>query len=181
MHMLDRNAVVLMVIDYQEKLVPKILGVDTILEKAVKLIRFARELEIPILCTEQYPKGLGSTVGTITAELANVPRLEKTAFGCLGDPKIAQTIGNTGKKQLLLTGIEAHVCVMQTALAALTDGYEVFVPRDAVGSRIESEYEAGLHRLEKAGAELVTTEMALFELLREAGTPEFKKALPLIK
>lgn len=179
--MLDRNTTALLVIDYQEKLVPKILGIDAILGQAVKLIRFARELGIPILCTEQYPKGLGPTVDAVAAELSDIPRMEKTAFGCLGDAAIAQAVRAAGKRQLLLTGIETHVCVMQTALSALTEGYQVFVPRDAVGSRAESEYQAGLHRIEKAGAELVTTEMALFELLREAGTPEFKKALPLIK
>lgn len=179
--MLDRSTVALVVIDYQEKLLPKISGADAVAEQAIKLIRFARELEIPILWTEQYPKGLGHTVEPVAAELNGITAIEKTAFGCLGDPGFAQALESTGRKQLLLTGIEAHICVMQTALLALENGYSVFIPRDAVGSRFEREYEAGLDRLERAGAELVTTEMAIFEMLREAGTPEFKKALPLIK
>ncbi|GMU91706.1 MAG: hypothetical protein AMXMBFR4_07640 [Candidatus Hydrogenedentota bacterium] len=179
--MLDRGACALLVIDYQEKLLPKIHGAEAVAEQAVKLIRFARELGLPILWTEQYPKGLGRTVAPITEELKGFTPIEKTAFGCLGDAAFTKALEDTGRKQLLLTGIEAHVCVMQTGLAALEEGYEVYVPRDAIGSRSEKEYEAGLERLEAAGAEIVTTEMAMFEALREAGTPEFKRVLPLIK
>ena len=179
--MLDRSTVALVVIDYQEKLLPKIHDAESVVAHAVRLIRFARELAIPILWTEQYPKGLGHTVDAIAAELPDGHVFEKTAFGCLADRAIAEAFETSGRRQLLLTGIEAHVCVMQTGLAALDAGYEVFIPRDAVGSRIVAEYEAGIHRLETAGAVLVTTEMALFELLREAGTPEFKKLLPLLK
>ncbi|MCL4693417.1 MAG: hydrolase [Candidatus Hydrogenedentes bacterium] len=179
--MLDRQTTALVVIDFQEKLLPKILGHQAVLDQAIKLVKFSRGLGIPILASEQYPKGLGHTVPCLAAELEGIAPLEKTAFGCLGDPAIADAIASTKRKQLLLTGIEAHVCVLQTALMAIDEGYEVFVPRDAVGSRLQPEYEAGLHRLERAGVELVTTEMALFEILREAGTPEFKQTLPLIK
>lgn len=179
--MLDRNTTTLVVIDYQEKLLPKIVNADAVSAQAIKLIRFARELDIPILWTEQYPKGLGHTVETVASELSGLTPIAKTAFGCLGDPGFAGALDATGRRQLLLTGIEAHICVMQTALLAIEKGYKVYIPRDAVGSRFESEYTAGLDRLERAGAELVTTEMAIFEMLREAGTPEFKKALPLIK
>ena len=117
--MLDRNAVALVVIDYQEKLLPKINGADAVSEQGIKLIRFARGLDIPVLWTEQYPKGLGHTVGPIASELAGIAPIEKTAFGCLGEPAFAQALGSTGRRQLLLTGIEAHVCVMQTALLAM--------------------------------------------------------------
>jgi nicotinamidase-related amidase len=120
-------------------------------------------------------------VSTIASELDGKTPLEKTAFGCLGDSGFVTALEAAGRRQLLMTGIEAHICVMQTALGALNQGYEVFIPRDAVGSRFPAEREAGLHRLEAAGAELVTTEMAMFEILREAGTPEFKKVLPLLK
>jgi nicotinamidase-related amidase len=179
--MLDRQSTALVVIDFQEKLLPKILRGDAVLAKAITLIQFARALSIPTIVTEQYRKGLGPTVAPLSAELHDIAPMEKLAFGCLGDPAIAGAIAATGRKQLLLTGIEAHVCVLQTALTALNEGYEVFVPRDAVGSRLQPEYEAAIHRLECSGAVLVTTEMALFEILREAGTPEFKQALPLIK
>jgi len=179
--MLNRESVALIVIDFQDRLLPKILNGDAVVAQAIKLIQFARNLDIPILVSEQYRKGLGPTDERIAAELQGIPPMEKLAFGCLGDEAIAGAVAATGKEQLVLTGIEAHVCVLQTALTALERGYHVFVPRDAVGSRIQSEYEAGLHRLERSGAELVTTEMALFEILREAGTAEFKQTLPLIK
>lgn len=179
--MLDRSKAALVVIDYQEKLLPKIHDAHAVAGQGVKLIRFARELDIPVFWTEQYPKGLGHTVGPVADELQGVPCIEKTAFGCLNDPNFASALDASGKKQLLLTGIEAHICVMQTALQAIERGFEVFVPRDAVGSRSQTERDAGLERLERAGAEIVTTEMALFEILREAGTPEFKKALPFLK
>jgi nicotinamidase-related amidase len=179
--MISRDNTALIVIDFQEKLLPKIRGAEAITEQAVKLIRFARELNIPILWTEQYPQGLGRTVAPITEALETELPIEKTAFGCFGAPEFAEALAVSGKKHLLLTGVEAHICVMQTGLAALQKGFKVYVPRDAVGSRHESEYEAGLHRLARAGASLVTTEMALFEILKEAGTPEFKRALPYLK
>ncbi|MBN2308282.1 MAG: hydrolase [Candidatus Hydrogenedentes bacterium] len=179
--MLDRHSVVLTVIDFQERLLPKIHCAGAIVRQAVRLIRFGRELGLPVLWTEQYPKGLGPTVAEVAGELAGMAPLEKTAFGCLGDAGFAAALEGTGRKQLLITGIETHVCVLQTALAAVAAGHEVFVPRDAVGSRTVSEYEAGLERMARAGAEIVTAEMAMFEVLREAGTPEFKRVLPLLK
>ena len=179
--MLHRDTTVLVVIDFQERLMPKIPVAEPVLGNAVKLIRFARELALPILLTEQYPKGLGRTVPEIAAELEGVVPIEKTAFGCMGDSAFVEALEATGCKQLLMTGVETHVCVMQTSLAALDAGYEVFIPRDAVGSREKYNYKAGLARMDRAGAQLVTTEMAMFELLREAGTPTFRRVLPLIR
>lgn len=179
--MLDRQSAALVVIDFQEKLLPKIQRAEAITAKAVKLIRFCRDMGIPVFWTEQYPKGLGPTVEEIARELPDQRPFDKTVFGCFGAPGFGDALEHAGRGQLLLTGIETHVCVMQTGLDALDRGFEVFVPRDAVSSRADSEYEAGLSRLARAGAEIVTTEMALFELLREAGTPEFKKVLPLLK
>jgi nicotinamidase-related amidase len=179
--MLDRHSAALVVIDFQEKLLPKMQRAEGVTAQAVKLIRFCRDTGIPVFWTEQYPKGLGPTVGEIAQELPDEEPFEKTVFGCFGAPGFADALEQASRGQLLLTGIETHVCVMQTALDALDRGFEVFVPKDAVSSRADSEYEAGLSRMARAGAEIVTTEMALFELLREAGTPEFKKALPLLK
>ncbi|MCL4217599.1 MAG: hydrolase [Candidatus Hydrogenedentes bacterium] len=179
--MLKREFVSFAVVDLQEKLLPKIAGVQKILENSIKLIQFARHLELPILLTEQYPKGLGPTTAVIVNELEGVAPLEKTAFGCLEAENFSQALRDTGRNQLLIFGIEAHVCVMQTALKAVEEGYEVFVVRDAIGSRRVAEYEAGLERMREAGVVLVTVEMAMFEILRQAGTPEFKKVLPLIK
>ncbi len=179
--MLTRDNVALVVIDFQDGLLPTIPRADAVMTLAVKLIRFARLLELPILWTEQYPKGLGVTNERIAKELDGVPAMAKVAFGCFGDAAFEQAAAATGRKQLLVTGIEAHVCVMQTVLRGLDLGYEAYVPNDAVASRCESDYRAGIDRMKAHGAEIVTTEMAIFEILRAAGTPEFKKVLPLIK
>lgn len=181
MTMLDREAVVLAVIDFQERLLPKILNAEAITEQAVKLIRFTRQIDLPILWTEQYPKGLGPTVEPIARELPGLRPLEKVSFGCLGDRGFLEALRGTSRQQLLITGIEAHVCILQTALGAREQGYEVFVVRDATGSRADTDYQAALARMVESGVQLVTAEMAIFEILRVAGTPEFKKTLPLVK
>ena len=179
--MLVRDDVVLIVIDLQDGLLPKISGAEGVVESAIKLIRFARTLDLPVIWTEQYPKGLGVTNEKVAKELEGLTPLEKVSFGCFGGPGFSEAVAATGRRQILVTGIEAHVCVMQTALAGLSMGYEVYVPRDAIGSRYPGDYEAGLARMLAHGAEIVTTEMAMFEILRAAGTPEFKKVLPLLK
>ncbi len=179
--MMRRDEVVLLVIDFQEKLIPKISVADAVMARAAKLIAFARHFDQPILWTEQYVKGLGPTVPAIAKHLEGIDPLEKMSFGCCGDAPFCAALEATSRKQLLVAGIETHVCVMQTVLSALEQGYEVFVVRDAVASRAKSEYKAGLVRMVRAGAELVTTEMAMFEMLREAGTPEFRSVLPMLK
>lgn len=179
--MLEIPKTTLLVIDYQPKLLPKIFNAEAILPQAIKLIRFAKELGLPVLVTEQYPRGLGSTVAEIAAELTATTPIAKTSFGCFGEAAFVEALAGTGRSQILVTGIETHVCVMQTALVALERDFEVYVARDAVGSRREMDYEAGLERMARAGAHLVTTEMAVFELLRDASSPEFKRVLPLLK
>ncbi len=179
--MLSLDQTALIVVDFQEKLLPKIFNAQAIVPQAIKLIRFARELDIPLLVTEQYPKGLGATVPELVEELGGKLPLTKTSFGCFGADGFVAALRNLGRTQLLITGIEAHVCVMQTVLAALENGYGVFVVKDATGSRNISDFEAGLARMSRHGAELVTTEMAMFEILRDAAKPEFKKVLPLLK
>lgn len=179
--MLARESVLLMAVDLQEKLLPAIPAAAGVVEQTRKLLRFAHLLDLPVVWTEQYPKGLGPTVPEIASELEGHTPLEKTAFGCLGDEAIARAVRDTGRRQLLLAGVETHVCVMQTALAALASGFQVYVVRDAVASRTTLQYEAGLERMRDAGARLVTAEMAMFEILRCAGTDEFKATLPLVK
>lgn len=179
--MLALDNTVLVIIDFQEGLLPKIHGADEVLARAAKLVQFARELDVPIVWTEQYPKGLGKTVESLAAIIEGLTPIEKLAFGCFGEGAFTEAVAATNRKQLLVAGIEAHVCVLQTVLAGLDSGYEVFVVRDAVGSRAPSDYDAALARMQANGAGIVTTEMAMFEILRAAGTPEFKKILPLIK
>lgn len=180
--MLRRESALLLVIDVQSVLFPKREGaVQRLLGNTIKLIQAAQTLELPIVVTEQNPGKLGSTYDSVAEVLADAPRWAKMEFGCLANEGIAGALRKSGRTQLLIVGMETHICVMQTALEALDAGYEVFVARDAVTSVSEEEYEAGLARMAQAGVTLVTTQMALFELLRAAGTPEFRKMLPLLK
>lgn len=180
--MLVKENVVLVVIDIQDVLMPKAPDVVSgYISRAGKLVRVARALDIPVLVTEQYPERLGGTNAEILDALGDVPRLPKREFGCMANSAFREALEHTGKRQLLIVGMETHVCVMQTALDALAEGHEAFVVRDAVVSARKDDYLAGLDRLQHEGAVLVSTEMAIFELLRVSGTPEFKKVLPLIK
>jgi nicotinamidase-related amidase len=179
--MMHADDVALIAIDLQEKLIPSISQSERVIDRTARLLRFARELNIPVLWTEQYPRGLGPTVASIAEALTGCTPMEKTVFGCMGHPPFQKALDRLGRRQLLLTGIEGHICVMQTALGALSEHYEVFVVRDAIGSSTEDELKAGVDRMEKAGATIVTTQMAMFELLGEAGTPEFKRVRPLLK
>lgn len=180
--MLNKKDAVLVVVDIQDILMPKSVEVvEEYLGRSVKLIRVARMLEMPVLVTEQYPERLGSTNDRVLDALGDVPRLPKLEFGCLANDAFKAALEATGRRQLLLIGMETHVCVNQTALEALELGYEVYIVRDAIVSGEKAEYKAGLARMKQAGAVPVTTDMAIFELLRKAGTPEFKAALPLLK
>lgn len=179
--MINKNNSALVVIDYQEKLLPKIKVADKTVKQGVKLIRFARELSIPVIVTEQYPTGLGNTCKAIASEIEGTTPLEKMTFGCMGDDAFRTALEETGRKQLIVTGVETHVCVMQTVLAAVKEDFDVFVPMDAVAARKKGEHKAGLRRMEAIGAHIVTTEMAMFEALRIAGTSEFKQVLPILK
>jgi len=181
--MLNKGLAALVVIDIQDKLAPKKDDVrETLIENTANLIRAAKVLEIPVLVTEQYPEKLGATTDSLLELLGDAPRMGKVCFSCLASPEFLDALKASGRNQLILTGIETQVCVMQTALDALARGYEVFVPVDAIASASDkTQHKAGIRRMEKHGAELLTTKMALFELLRAAGTPEFKELMPLLK
>ena len=179
--MLVHDKAMLAVVDFQDKLLHLIDGHEEILPRALKLIAFAQALKMPILWSEQYKKGLGESNEAVRSALEGVPAHEKLSFGCMGDEGCRAFIEQTGHPQLLITGIEAHICVLQTALAAVEDGYEVFVVQDAIGSQDPANHEVACARMRQNGVQLVTTQMAMFELLREAGTPAFKAALPLLK
>jgi len=180
--MLNRTATTLAVIDIQDVLMPKDAAVvNVFLANLTKLIRCAQGLEIPILITEQNPDRLGRTNAAVAEVLGETPRLGKMTFSCLADNAFAEKLKQLGRNQLLITGMETHVCVMQTALDAMYAGYHPFVVRDAVLATHPQEHQAGLDRLAQAGIPLVSTQMAVFEWLRAAGTPEFKRLLPLLK
>jgi nicotinamidase-related amidase len=177
----------LVVIDIQEKLVPAIFNRDLLLRNAQLLVRLAAVLDLPVLVSTQHAKGLGQTVvdlATPLSELPSPPRtLDKTEFGCFGNPQFcASTRALPGKRTtLLLCGMEAHICVLQTALGALNQGYIVHVAADAIGSRTEQNWKLGIDRMRTAGGVISSTEMMIYELLGGSGTAAFKKMLPHLK
>jgi nicotinamidase-related amidase len=173
MGLLARDRVALLVVDVQESFRPY-ASFEGVAGACAKLVSAARILEVPALVSEQYPKGLGHTAPEVG--LTEEPRIEKTVFSAAR----AEGFDLHGREQAIVCGIETHVCVSQTVHDLLARGVEVHVPADAVGSRHEIDYQRGLERLERAGAVVSTVESVLFELLEQAGTPEFKAVQKLI-
>ena len=179
-HMLTKEGSILVVVDVQDKLLHAIHDWPGVLENTLKMITFARTLAVPAIITEQYPKGLGPTNASIIERLPGRP-VEKTVFSSFGAERFAAELEKAGAHTLVLVGIEAHICVLQTALEALARGYKVHVIADAVGSRSTTNKELGLAKLRQAGAVISTVEIALYEWLGRSDTAEFKAVLPLIK
>lgn len=171
----------LLVVDFQERLVPAIHHGAAVVAEAARLIAAARALEVPVLATEQYPRGLGRTVPELAEALDGVCPREKTVFSACGAEGLVAELEERSIEDVVLCGIETHVCVCQTALDLLDQGRRVFVAADAVSSRTAANREIGLDRMRCAGAIVVSTEMVIFEWLERAGTEEFKQVLSLVK
>jgi nicotinamidase-related amidase len=169
---------VLMLIDFQEKLVPAIEGGEQTVVQAARLAEAARILDVPVVATEQIPERLGPTVGALRGGVAVI--IPKATFDACRDRAVSAAVPPS-RGTVVLTGCEAHVCVLQTAFGLLQAGSRVAVVRDAVGSRRPESKEAALQRLAQAGVDIVTAEMVMFEWLGTADRPEFRKVLPLIK
>ena len=179
---LHRDRAVLVVVDLQEKLLSAIHEKERVLESGLLLIRAARELELPLVLTTQYEKGLGPTVGEVLAEAPGARPVDKVAFGCFGSEEFRARLATlAGRDQLLVAGIESHICVAQTALGALDQGYDVHLAADAVGARRPGDREVGLRRMERAGAVLSSAEMAIYELLGRSDGAAFKRLLPYLR
>jgi nicotinamidase-related amidase len=180
---LESSRCALVVVDIQEKLLPPIHEKKRLVRNTQILIRLANILEMPVLVTTQYAKGLGGIVAPITELLPQVSAMDKTEFSCFGSEQFCSALKGFPRKRntVLLCGMETHICVMQTALAALNKGYLVHVASDAVGSRSEWNWKIGLQRMRDAGAVISSTEMMMYELLRGSGTPAFKQLLPYLK
>lgn len=171
----------LVVLDIQERLLPSIHDRQRVLDNAVRLLRGAAVLAVPVLVTEQYRRGLGPTVPEVAAAAAPFLPIEKITFSACGEPAFRRALPSDSRADVVLCGIEAHVCVTQTCLDLLDLGHRVFVVADAVSSRTPDNHRAGVDRMRAAGAVVVSTEMILFELLDRAGTGEFKQVLPLVR
>ena len=179
---LDRARSAVLVIDIQSRLTPA-MPADT-LARVVKYTRAlcgaAKELGLPVLATEQYPKGLGTVIPEVREVLPSPP-LEKVHFSCGADPAFAAALEKTGRRQVIVCGMETHVCVFQTVRDLVAHGYEVHVCADAVSSRTEEHRRVGLELCREAGAVVTTAETAIFDLLHRAATEEFKKVSPLVR
>lgn len=179
---LERDKAVLVVVDVQERLAPAMdeKVYKRILRGITTLVQGGKELQLPMVTTEQYPRGLGHTVSEL-ADACSTGVVEKVTFGCCGEPDFLQRLKEIGRPQVLVTGMEAHVCVYQTVLGLLAAGYHVHLVRDAICSRNKIDFLAGVENARAAGAVITTVETALFQLLGTAATPEFKAVSALVK
>jgi nicotinamidase-related amidase len=180
---LESEHCALLVVDIQEKLLPPIFQKERLVCNSKLLIRAAGALKIPAVMSTQYAKGLGKTVPELASLLPETEAIDKDRFSCFGSEAFCALLkrlpGN--RNTLLLCGMESHICVMQTALAALREGYIVHVASDAVSSRTEWNWKIGLERMRAAGAVISSTEMMIYELMRSSSSPAFKEMLPYLK
>lgn len=179
--LIDPDHSCLIVIDMQERLVPAMQAPARTIKNASTLLKAAQCLSVPTILTEQYPKGLGRTVPELLKLAGDTPVLEKLHFSCMKDEGFAKHFKSLNRKQAVIAGMEAHICVLQTGMNLMEQGYEIFIVTDATSSRTPESEKACLDRLSAAGAGIVTTEMVVFEWLGQASTPQFKELLPLMK
>ena len=180
-NLLRRDDTLLLIVDIQTKLLNVMFEKERLVSNCRKLIKACKLLEIPTVMTEQYPKGMGSTNPQILEVLGDEGAIEKLSFSCCGVSDFNQKIRDSGKKQIVVIGIEAHVCILQTVHDLLQEKYLVYIPYDAVSSRKEPDYKNALDRMRQAGAVIGSVESVIFELLEKAGTPIFKEVSKLIR
>lgn len=180
---LDIDRAMLLVIDIQEKILPLIGGPERVVANSRKMIEAARVLEIPVLATEQYPKGLGYTVNTLKKGLraSEAKIVEKPAFSCWAEPAVREAMLALDRTQVIIVGIETHVCVRQTVLDLISRDYATFVCADAVGGRGVLNHSIALDRMRHAGGVITTVEAVMFELCGRTDIPRFKPMLEIIK
>ncbi|MBQ4857723.1 isochorismatase family protein [Pseudoalteromonas sp. MMG007] len=171
----------LLIIDLQVKLAPAISNFDSILESTLKLAKASEVLKVPSLITEQYVAGLGLTNAEVKHALPDTPSFHKTYFSACAEPGFLEALKISGKKQIIVAGTEAHVCVLQTCLELMQNGFEVIVASDAVGSRNPAHKKIALAQLKQAGGTISCAEIIIFKWTKKAATPTFKKILSIIK
>ncbi len=178
---LDTKQSVLLIIDVQEKLLPVMSEVSGLLMSITKLVQGMQILEIPIIVTEQYSRGLGATVSEIRKLIPDIEAVEKRSFSCCINEKFMSVLNQLNRKQVLVSGIETHVCVYQTCIDLLEEGFDVFLIVDAVSSRKQDDKDLAVRVLEKEGVQLRSVEMALFELIKTSQHKQFKELSTIIK
>lgn len=180
-NLLSVNQSLLLIIDVQEKFRPHILRFSTLVDSIIKLARACLIMEIPIAIVEQYPAGLGNTVTEITNILPNFKLMPKTNFSCCQEPLASQWLQSQNRKQIIVCGIEAHVCVNQTVHDLLNLQYNVHIITDAISARAEHNLQIGINKMHSSGAILSSLEMALFELVSNSKSEYFKAVQNLVK
>ena len=181
---LDRNKSHLLIVDMQERMVPTVRKSEQVTERCLRLIRIAQRLEVGITLSEQYPTGLGRTIGPIGEAAADATRIGKLHFSCWSDDRFRghlRDLHRSGESQIVIAGVETHVCLGLTVLDLLANGFETFVVGDAVSARSKTVHKLAIERMRQAGARILDSESVLFEWLQKAGTPEFKELIKLIK
>ncbi|MCJ7554532.1 MAG: hydrolase [Ignavibacteriaceae bacterium] len=178
---LKKETTALLIIDLQERILPVIKNYEMVLENTIKLIKGFKILQLPIYFTEQYPKGLGPTSKKVLDELEGYSAIQKMSFSCSGAEDLFDELHKKKLSQIVVCGVESHVCVQQTVLDLIANNFQVNLAADAVSSRKEIDYTTALQRMLTLGAEITTTESILFELLEVCGTPEFKEVSKIVK
>jgi len=178
---LDKEDTVVLIVDIQERLAVVMKEKDRVVKNTQHLIELAKMLTIPIVVTEQYPKGLGKTVLELQAALPYYRPVEKISFDCCGQPTFLEELKDHHKSTVILAGMETHICVLQTCIGLLKGGLKVHLVQDAVCSRTDENWKTGIEFMRNAGAVVTCTETVLFQLLKVAGTEEFKKISQRIK
>lgn len=178
--MLSKENAVLIFIDVQGRLAELVDGADALFKNLRRLLEGMKALDVPVIATEQIPEKLGSTRDEFQPFIT-VPPITKTSFSCCGEPSFLKSLKKTGRRHVILCGIETHVCVYQTAMHLRESGYEVYAVADAVSSRDPANKALALRRMEAEGVKLTGTEMVLFELLGDAKAPAFKSILQIVK
>ena len=177
---LNREDTVLLVIDIQEKLVPVMKYKEQVINNTKILIKAAKEMNFPVIATEQYPKGLGPTFSELDDLIEEDNVFVKNSFSACTD-EVSEVLKSLGSRKILITGMETHICVFQTVRDLINEGYQVYVVKDGVASRTKTNYLNGLDLMKSLGAVITNTETAVFDLLKVSGTLEFKLMSKMIK
>lgn len=178
---INRENTIALVIDMQEKLLPGMLHHDRLLSNAITLLHGLKIFSLPVIVTQQNTKGLGPTVPEINAVLGNVSYIEKSSFSCYREPAFVKVLNRIDKRNVIIMGIEAHICLLQTALDLIYNNFIPVIVEDCIGSASENDKRVALWRMRDVGVMVTTCESVLFELCRESGTTEFDELLKLIK
>lgn len=181
MSFITKDDTVLVAIDFQEKLMPAMSNGEETEERAAKLIRGMKVFDIPAIVTQQYTKGIGPTTAKLSAELGDFEHVEKTAFSAMRMPEFRERLKETGRKNVVICGVESHICVLQTTLQLMEEGYNVYLVVDCIDSRNENDKLWGISRMGEAGAVITTYESVLYEILQDSKADGFKAISAIVK